>query len=52
MKFHSGTHSGTAVLDCETGNFSIIEKRGEDNQVAILCDRKSNLFRRRYNGEL
>jgi len=36
MKFHSGTHSGTVVSDLETVNFSIIEKRGEDNQVEIL----------------
>ncbi len=36
MKFYSGTHSGTAVADLETVNFSVIEKRGEDNQVEII----------------
>jgi predicted RNA-binding protein with TRAM domain len=40
MKFHSGTHSGTAVSDVETANFSIIEKRGEDNQVEVLYGKK------------
>jgi len=29
MKFYSGTHSGTAVSDLETVNFSIIGKRGK-----------------------
>lgn len=34
MKFHSGTHSGTAVSGLETVNFSVIMKRGKENQVA------------------
>jgi hypothetical protein len=53
MKFHSGTHSGTAVSDLEMVNFSIIEKRGEKgNQIKILHDKKSNWFRRRHQGDL
>jgi len=36
MKFHSGTHSGTVVSSLETVNFSIIMKRGKENQVGIL----------------
>jgi hypothetical protein len=42
MKFHSGTHSGTAVLCLETVNFSIIAKRGKKNQVEILYGFRKN----------
>jgi hypothetical protein len=52
MKFHSGTHSGTAVSCLETANFSVIMKRGEENQVGILYGKKNNGLRRRCNGEL
>ena len=40
MKFHSGTHSGTAVSGLKTANFSIIEKRGKDNQTDISYGEK------------
>jgi hypothetical protein len=36
MKFHSGTHSGTAVSCLEMVKFSIIVKRGKEDQVEIL----------------
>lgn len=40
MKFHSGTHSGTVVSGLETVNFSIIMKRGKENQVGISYGKK------------
>jgi hypothetical protein len=40
MKFHSGTYSGMAVSGLETVNFSIIVKRGKENQVGFHMAKK------------
>jgi hypothetical protein len=51
MKFHSGTHSGTAVSGLETANFSTNRKRGNENQYGFYMVKKNNWLRR-CNGEL